>query len=170
MKRTLPWIVVALCGLLALGSAVALIASFQVRAQAQGALLSQMKLYSAREHVAEAQEALGDADIRDALTGAREANIAAERVGVVTQRIVRLLRPMTRTADVIATSARSGLRGARFARQQTEVAAQLLGAIAEYQNAAGVYADGTNEALRRILDALRRTNRSFPLGALPEFP
>jgi hypothetical protein len=170
MKRSLPWVVVALCGLLALGSAVALIASFQVRAQSQSALLSQMKLYSAREHVAQAQEALGDADIKDALTGAREANTAAERVAVVTRRIVRLLRPMTRTADVIATSARTGLRGARFARRQTEVAAQLLGAIAEYQNAASAYSDGTTEALGRILNALRRTNGSFPLGALPELP
>ena len=170
MNRILSWAIIALCGVLALGSVVALVASYQVRSESRSALLAQVTLYSARLHVETAQAALGDTDIKDALIGARKANQAAARVALVTRRIVRLLRPMTRTADVIAVSARSGLRGARFARRQTEVAAQLLGAISGYQSAAGRYAQSTNRALERILEALRRTNGSLPLGLLPELP
>lgn len=170
MKRSLSVAIVALCGLIALGSAVSFVVSLQVRAQSGAALRAQMDLFDARLHVAKAQRALGDADIKDALTGAREANTAAERVAVVTRRIVRFLRPLTSTADAMASSARTGLRGVRFARRQSEAAAQLLGAISEYQDAASNYTRGTARALQRILAALRRTNGSFPLSALPEFP
>ena len=164
------WAVVGLCAVLALGSGVAVVASYQVRSQARTTLEGQVRLYSARQHVARAQEALGDADIKDALIGATEANEAAERVSLVTRRIVKLLRPATRTADVIAASARTGLRGARFARRQTEVAAQVLGAISGYQSAARGYSRSTNRALRRILEALQRTNDTFPLNLLRELP
>lgn len=169
-NKLASWAVVALCAVLALGSVVAVVASYQVRSQARTTLEGQVRLYSARQHVARAQEALGDADIKDALIGATGANEAAERVSLVTRRIVKLLRPTTRTADVIAASARTGLRGARFARRQTEVAAQVLGAISGYQSAARDYSNSTNRALRRILAALRETNATFPLSQLPGLP
>lgn len=164
------WAVIGMCAVVALGSGLAVVASYQVRTQARTALEGQVRLFSAREHVALAQEALGDADIEDALIGATQANEAAERVSLVTRRIVKLLRPTTRTAGVIAASARTALRGARFARRQTEVAAQVLGAISGYQSAARDYSSSTNRALRRIIAALRETNATFPLSQLPEFP
>ena len=49
-----------------------------------------------------------------------------------------------------------------FTRRQATVANDLIGAVAGYQQAASKLAKETNEALERILAALRETNRSFP--------
>lgn len=158
---------VVLASLLALTTLAAAAVSFRLSAQASGTMLGQMRLLEARRDVAEAEAALGGADIEDALEGANQANEAARRVGRVTSRIVRLLQPASITADRIAASAEDGLRGARFAGRQSEIAARLLDAISDYQSAAATASETTNRALRRILAALRRTNENFPPGGLP---
>ncbi len=143
-----------------------MVTSFSLRGQAHATLEGQLRLYEARLRVAEAQDALGETDIEDALAGARSANEAAERVHAVTKNIAASLEPTTSTARVIARAAARGLRGARFARRQTELASQLLAAISSYQSAARGYSIATNRALEDILDALRRTNENFP-GTFP---
>lgn len=158
--RTLaPLIGSALLAVVALG---AVVVAFRSKSQAQESLQSALRLREARIDVAEAQKALGESDIGDAVVAGREANEVALRVGDQTDRIAALLEPMQDSAERSVTEGRKGIRGAVAARRQTHVAAQVLEALAGYQRAATDNALVTNRALRRILEALRETNEDAP--------
>jgi predicted ATPase len=144
---------------LGLGSTVV---AFRSKAQAHSSLEQALDLREARLQVARAQRALGSSDIEDAARSGARANEVALRVGEQTDRIAALLRPL-RAAAVRTTSAgRRGIRGTVATRRQTEVAADVLEALAAYQHEASANATATNRALKRILAALRKTNREFP--------
>ena len=148
--------------LLALIGIAAVAVAFRSKAQAQDSLESALQLREARIDVAEAQEALGGSDIDDAVASGEEANAVALRVGERTERIAALLEPMERSAARSVSESRRGIRGAVAARRQTEIAADVLAALAAYQRAASDNASITNRALRRILVALRETNEDSP--------
>jgi hypothetical protein len=148
--------------LLAVIGVAAVAVAFQSKGQAQDSLESALRLRQARIDVAEAQEALGGSDIDDAVASGEEANAVALRVGERTDRIAALLEPMQDSAARSVSEGRRGIRGAVAARRQTEIAADVLAALAAYQRAAGENASITNKALRRILIALRETNEDSP--------
>ena len=147
--------------LLALSLATVAVA-FRSKSQAQDSLESALQLREARLDVARAQDALGSSDIGDAITSGRKANAVALRVGERTDRIAALLEPMRESVERSTSQGRRGIRGAVAARRQTEIAAEVLEALAGYQRAATDSASVTNGALRRILTALRETNEDAP--------
>jgi hypothetical protein len=150
----------------ALAGTVAMFAvALQTRSQAGESLDGARALHAARLDVAEAQEALGEGDLSDAVASARSANEVALEVGKATSKIVDLLETTDDAAAEIARAARRGARGAVFTRRQSEIVGDALGAIAGYQSAASGSSEETNRALRRILIALRRTNEEVPEGA-----
>ncbi|MGH2755512.1 MAG: hypothetical protein ACRDLB_13925 [Actinomycetota bacterium] len=158
------WIGVALSALVLLGSIGMFAVSLGARSDSNETLEGARSLRRARLAVAEAERALGNSDLGEAVTAARSANRVALKVGDATSRIVRLLRETDKAAATIAASARRGTRGAVFTRRQTEIVGDALGAIAGYQRAASRFTGDTNRALRRILAALRKTNEEFPGG------
>ena len=162
MKR---WIPVVLASVALLGSIGMLAVAMQTRSDAGDSLNGARELYAARRAVAKAQQALGEGDLSDAVESARSANEVALEVGVATSKIVDLLGTTDDAAAKIALSARRGTRGAVFTRRQSEIVGDALGAIAGYQGAASRFSKETNEALHRILVALRRTNEELPGGA-----
>jgi hypothetical protein len=139
--------------------------SMQTRSDANTSLDGARRLYAARLQVSEAQKALGESDLSDAVRSARSANAVAVEVGEATSKIVALLENTDDAAADIARAARRGTQGAVFTRRQSEIVGDALGAIAGYQEAASTYAEDTNGALQRILAALRKTNEEFPGGA-----
>ena len=110
-----------------------------------------------------AQRSLGGSDIRQALASINRANRTALRISSLTDRIVGLLSPTGRSASGAVALARRGAGSASSARRLVVVISGDLGAIAGYQRAGSADAGSTNQALRRILRALRETNRSFPV-------
>ncbi|HYN36383.1 MAG TPA: hypothetical protein VEV82_05355, partial [Actinomycetota bacterium] len=90
------------------------------------------------------------------------ANAVALKVGQQIDRIAKLLGPLQASATRSTAQGRKGIRGAVAARRQTRVAADVLEALAGYQRKASENAVKTNRALRRILVALKKTNRNFP--------
>lgn len=165
--RLLPWLAVLGSALLLAGAAAALFVALGAKGDATAALRNSERLHEARLDVARAERALGGGDLGDANQAAGNANRTALRVGEVTERIVRQLSKVRATVDRITSVAEEGSQSAVFARRQTDVAADLLGSIRGYQTAAARLARITNEALERVLSALRRTNRNFPAGGLP---
>jgi hypothetical protein len=119
-------------------------------------------LYRARVQVAEAQKALGNSDLSDAVASGEKANAIALRVGKNTRAIAKLLQPLGRSARRSVVFGRRGIRYATAARAQTVVAARMLGAISGYQRNAVRFATQTNVSLRKLLRELRKTNESFP--------
>lgn len=166
-NRYLPWL-----GSIAAGVALAvaggmLVVAVGAKADARRALDNSERLHQAQLDVARAEEALGGNDLGDANQAAANANETALRVGEVTERIVAQLSKVRVTVDRITAVARRSSRSAAFARRQTDVASDLLGSIGGYQTAAARLARITNDALERVLEALRRTNREFPGGGFP---
>lgn len=164
--RLLPWLGVIGAGLILVASVGLLVAALGARADAQRSLENARRLHAARIDVARAQEELGGTDLSDANESAQRANRIALRVGHVTRRIVTQLTRVQETIGEINATARRGTRNTVFARRQTDVASDLLGAIGGYQEAAARLSRMTNRALERILAALRETNEQFP----PELP
>lgn len=142
-----------------LGTAVV---AYNAKNQAHSSLEQARRLRDARLEVARAQEALGSSDINDAAEAGDKANAVALRVGQQIDRIAQLLGPLQSSATRSTTQGRKGIRGAIAARRQTQVAADVLEALAGYQIEASENAVRTNRALRRILVALQKTNRNFP--------
>lgn len=148
---------------LALAVAIGMLAlALDVRVTASGARDRALSLYRARLDVAEAEKRLGGSHIEDALVAARRANATAVRVGGVVRRIARTLGPAARMSAAALATARQGVQQAGAARRQTRIVGGILGAIAGYQESAEGYAAITNNALVRILKALRKTNEEFP--------
>jgi len=100
--------------------------------------------------------------VEQALRSIQEANAIAVRIDGLTSRILARLGPTARSAGATISLARSGARSAARSRRLTQSVAGALQAIASYQLAGSGDASITNAALRRILRALRRTNRNFP--------
>lgn len=165
--RFVPWLGVGVAGLMLLATSGMLLVAIGAKGDASTALANSERLYEARLDVARAEKALGGGDLGDAGEAARDANQTALRVGEVTERIVRQLSKVRASVDRITAVAEEGSQSAVFARRQTDVAADLLGSIRGYQTAAARLARVTNEALERVLAALKRTNRNFPGGGLP---
>jgi hypothetical protein len=162
VKKTLGWVGAVAAGLLATASIAMAFVSSDVERTARASLEGARELLAARVAVAEAEKALGGSDIGSAIASAREANARAEDVGSITADIVASLRPTGRTAKAITESSKRSAENVGFTRRQAAAANDLVGAVAGYQHAAARLADRTNDALQRILQALRRTNRSFP--------
>lgn len=170
MRRAAPWVGVlgaALALLLALGLTFVAVSAQRT---ASGSLDSAHRLFEAREAVAEAQAQLGDTDLKEGIEAGRKANAIALRVRRVTARIVRLLEPTERATRATVASARRGAQGAIVTRRDTAAAAEIIAAVNGYQKAATRYATQTNGALRRILTALRKTNRAFSTDPLLDLP
>jgi len=161
MRRALPWISVGLSAILALGSAGALVVAAGQAEPARRALRGSVGATQAERAVVRAQESVSGTDIPAALAAIRRANEAAGRVALLTQEMVGSLEPTVDETARAVGSARDGASSAAAARSETRIAAQLLAAIAGYQTAASDSAGVTNAALRRVLAALRETNRSF---------
>lgn len=140
----------------------ATIVAYNSKSQAQTSLEQARRLRDARLDVARAQRALGSSDINDAARSGDRANAVALKVGQQIDRIAKLLGPLQASATRSTAQGRKGIRGAVAARRQTRVAADVLEALAGYQRKASENAVKTNRALRRILVALKKTNRNFP--------
>jgi hypothetical protein len=134
----------------------------QSRSQASDSLEQAFRLHRARVQVAEAQKALGSADLSDAVASGEKANAIALQVGKNTRSIAKLLRPLGNSARRSVLLGRRGIGYAAAARAQTAVAARMLGAISGYQRNALRFASQTNGSLKMLLRELRRTNESFP--------
>ena len=163
-KRPLLWRVAPIVGaaLVALLALTAVVVAFRSKTQAHSSLQSAISLREARRDVAEAQSALDSSDIDDAIRSARKANSIAVRVGVQADKIARLLEPLRATVAESTAEGRRGIAQAASARRRTEVAAEVLEALAGYQRSATENATVTNRALVRILAALRETNEGLP--------
>lgn len=170
MRRALPWFGVVAAALPLLLALVLTFVAVSAQRTASGSLDSAQRLFDAREAVAEAQAQLGDTDLKEGIEAGREANAVALRVRRVTARIVRLLEPTERATRATVASARRGTQGAIVTRRDTAAAADIIAAVNGYQKAATRYATQTNRALRRILVALRETNRTFSTDPLLDLP
>ena len=161
MKRALPLVLAAL---LAFGSVAIAVVSATTKAQARSTLDSALRLYEARLGVMRAQEALGESDLDDAVASATRANETAERVKAITTDIADLLASAETAAQATSSTSKKAVKNVTLTRRQTAATSDVLAVIAGYQRAASGFADETNAALRRILKAIRKTNRSFPGG------
>lgn len=155
---------VALAALLAVGSVAIAVVSATTKAQAHSTLESAHRLYEARLGVMKAEEALGGSDLDTAVESAGRANATAEKVKTITTDIADLLASAEAAARATSSTSKRAVENVTLTRRQTGATSDVLAVIAEYQQAASAFADDTNAALRRILRALRKTNRSFPGG------
>ena len=156
----------ATCGAAALllaGIASVVVANMTL-SQASDALSGARRLYAARVDVADAQRGLGRSELKKALKGAVDANAAADGVRRSTERILPLLAiaedrtTRTAAASFRTTAVLGSLSG------DARRASSLLRLIAAEEKGSSRAASLTNSFLRRILVALRKTNRSFPPG------
>ena len=158
----MKWLALVASALVCAASAGSLFVAVTSKSQASDSLEQAIRLRRARIDVANAQRELGGSDLSDAAASGRKANAIALRVGRHTRRIANLLEPLGVSARRSVALGRRGIRSAITARRQTKIAAEVLAAIAGYQRSATEYATTTNSALRRILKALRETNKSVP--------
>lgn len=158
-RRSLPW-VGALLSISLGGTMLAIGLSSKI--DAGRTLARAERLHQAQLDVAEAEAALGNSDLSDAVESARRANATAVEVGRVTQQMADQLVKTRSTVEAMLAASERGAGSAVFARRQTEVASDILATIAGYQGAAERYSGITNRALERVLRALRKTNESFP--------
>ena len=162
--KLLRWAGPLLAGILAVTSVVVMTASIESARDARSAFQGAQRLYAGRLEVARAEEQLGTADAGDAAEGARRANAVALRVKARIGALADVLLETAGIARELTSATERGSRSAAFARRQTTVAADALAAIAAYQQAATRYSKSNNNSLRRILNALRRTNEQFEDG------
>jgi hypothetical protein len=161
MTRVLRWVAVVVAAMLAAGSGAAIVSARQTLDQATGAIEGAELLRKARIDLADAQEGVGKSNLEEAVEGARIANAAAEKVKLTTLRLLQ--RVEGALADVESLTATSEASGQRVAvsRARTKLAAALLSAISGEQTAASRATHSSNRYLRRILKALRRSNRAL---------
>lgn len=145
-------------------SATMAVVSFGFAADARDSVEGAQALFDAQVRVADAQDKLEGTDLQEAITSAREANAVAFRVGKVTARIVSFVESAQEAVDALISTSQRGAQSAVFASRQLDAAAGILSEIGGYQRQAKASAGKTNRALRKVLEALRKTNRSFPGG------
>jgi hypothetical protein len=162
MTRALRWVAVVVAAMLAAGSGAAIVSARQTLDQAKGAITGAERLRKVRIDLADAQEGVGKSNLEEAVEGARVANAAAEEVKVTTLQLLQ--RVEAALVDVEALTASSESSGERVAisRARTRLAAVLLSAISDEQRTASRATHASNGYLRRILKALRRSNRAIP--------
>jgi len=158
MKSIGGWIGVAVAASVALsGLGAAAVAGQTLTTQRAAARLRETRL-----GLVDAQNALGDSDLEEAVAGAEGANEAALEVKASTSLLLRRLQGLANDVDgLTATSAASG-KSLDLTRERMRLATQLLEAVNSEQQAASDATSYTTRYLRRILVALRETNRSFP--------
>lgn len=168
MRRALSWISVAVSGALTLGFGAGLGVAVLERDAAEGALRDSLRARAAEVAVVKAQGRLTGTDVGEALTSIRQANQAAGRVAALTRSLAASLEATVGETTGAVEASREGAGRTTAALRETEAVSGLLAAIAGYQASASDSADETNRALRRILRALRETNRELSgQGALP---
>lgn len=168
MRRVLSWISVMVSGAVTLGFGAGLGVAVLERDAAEGALHDSLRARAAEVSVVKAQGRLTGTDVGEALTAIRQANQAAGRVATLTRSLAASLEATVGETTGAVEASREGAGRTTAALRETEAVAELLAAIAGYQASASSSADETNKALRRILRALRETNRELSgQGALP---
>jgi hypothetical protein len=162
MTSALRWVAVVVAATLAAGSALAIVSARQTLEQAKGAIEGAERLRKVRIDLADAQEGVGKSNLEGAVEGARIANAAAEEVKTTTLRLLRRVESALEDVDALTASSEASARRVALSRARTRIAAALLGAISNEQRAASRATHVSNRYLRRILAALRRSNRAFP--------
>ena len=137
---------------------------------AQQALEGAIELRRARLDLATSQRKLGRSDLTDAIAGAEKANASAVRVAALTRHIATMVDEAQSLVGDINVSSEGSARLLKLTGAQTDVVADILGAISGYQGAASRSARVTNSALEEILRALRATNENFPSFDRPDRP
>lgn len=162
MTAVRAWIAVIAAALIAVAGVGAAGVARQTMAQAETTRDGALRLREARLGLIEAQNALGNSDLESAVEGAERANAAALDVRSSTEALLRRLEGLAGdVADVTATSEASG-RSLRLTRDRMRLAAALLEAVRAEQHAASDATAYSTRFLKRILAAVRETNRSFP--------
>jgi hypothetical protein len=162
MKGKLRWLALAGSVFVAVSGVATFAVGVRSEETARGALESALELRRARLGLAASQKEMGRSDLSGAIAGAEKANASAERVALLTDHIARMVTEAETIIGDINGSSRGSATALGSTAKQTDVVADILGAISGYQGAATRSADVTNEALERILAALRATNENFP--------
>ena len=162
MRRVLPIVALTLALVLLAAAGTALAAAWISERQAARSADDALALRAAQVEVARTQRSVGGSDIEGAIASIRRANAIAVGIDRLTSHILGLLDPTARSVAGTISLARRGARNAAQSRRLTQTVSGALAAIAAYQQSGSSYGRVTNRALRRILRALRRTNRSFP--------
>jgi hypothetical protein len=162
MSKAGPWIALVFGAIAATASFALVIVGATGAAGARETLRNTQRLHRAQVEVARAQDRLGGNDLSDAVDSARRANAIALRVGDVSKDIVRLMDDVLPTVERILRASEQGASSTVFARDQVDVAGEILASISGFQRAVDRDAARTNAALRRVLEALRDVNSSFP--------
>ena len=162
MRRVLAIVSLTLALVLLAAAGTALAAALISERQAARSADDALRLRAAQVEVARAQRTVGSGDIEGAIGSIRRANTIAVRIDRLTSQILGLLSPTARSVAGTISLARRAARNAAQSRRLTQAVSGALAAIAAYQQSASSYGRITNRALRKILLALRRTNRSFP--------
>ena len=162
MSRILVWVAVVVCSALAGSGVVAFGIARQTLAQAETTRDGAMRLREARLDLVEAQNALGRSDLESAVQGAEKTNETALRVQANTSRLLEQLRGLAADVDDVTATSASSAKTLDVTRGRMSTAASLLRAVRREQQAASDATTYTTRFLRRILAALRETNRSLP--------
>lgn len=162
MSRILVWVAVVVCSALAGSGVVALGVARQTFAQAETTRDGAIRLREARLDLIEAQNALGRSDLESAVQGAEKTNETALRVQANTSRLLEQLRGLAADVDDVTATSASSAETLDVTRGRMRTAASLLRAVRREQQTASDATTYTTRFLRRILAALRETNRSLP--------
>ena len=157
-----PLIALILSALVAAASLGAVAVAGMTFRQADRALTSAQRLRETRLDLANAQKALGDTDLGQAVEGAEAANEIAERLQRSTARMLPLLASAEREGRAVSATTERTARQLKSIVGRTALASRILRVLAREQTGSSRSAAHTNDFLRRILAALRETNRSFP--------
>jgi hypothetical protein len=130
--------------------------------QATTAFSSAEELRATRLELTQAQQQVGSSDLSDALAGAVAANEVAQRLRRSTARMIPLLRSADTAGAGTVEATKRTAAALRTIIRRARPASRVLRIIAREQSRSSQAAHVTNSFLRRILTALKKTNRSFP--------
>lgn len=162
MMRIPGWLGVVVAAFLALSGLGAAAIARQTLSQAETTQQGAARLRETRLGLVEAQNALGDTNLEDAVAGAEGANEAALEVKASTALLLQRLRGLAEDVEQLTSTSASSGQSLELTRERMHLATQLLEAVRSEQQAASDATSYTTRSLRRILTALRETNRSFP--------
>ena len=157
-----PLIALILSALVAAASLGAVTVAGMTFRQADRALTSAQRLRETRLDLADAQKALGNSDLGQAVEGAEAANEIAKRLQRSTARMLPLLASAEREGRTVSATTERTAGRLESIVGRTTIASEILRVLARQQSGSARSAEMTNDFLRRILAALKRTNRSFP--------
>ena len=162
MRRVLVWVAVFVSAGLAASGVVAYTIAQQTHAQAETTRDGAIRLRQARLDLVKAQDALGESDLEAAVEGAERANATAQRVRTNTSRLLARLRSLAADVDEVNDTSVASGESLDLTRNRMRLTASLLRAVRGEQQAASDATVYSQRFLRRILAALRETNRSLP--------